>query len=153
MMQGIIYSLMRNYHRQNTEYKDYKNMATKLFDRHVARGWDRTIMKEWILNADKKIQRDNHPDPTQSDSTPDQPLSNKERLFLHFEYHKNDIPKKRIRAIYDNTCQEAFSEILGIEQLTIAYSRSKNVQDTITKARLHQAPGLEASTYFSGEAA
>ena len=38
MMKGIIYSLMRNYRRQNTTYIDYKEMATKLFYRHINRG-------------------------------------------------------------------------------------------------------------------
>ena len=45
MMEGIIFSLMRNYHCQNPKYADYKSMATKLFVRHVNRGWDRTTMK------------------------------------------------------------------------------------------------------------
>ena len=38
MMKGIIFSLMRNYHRQHSKYADYKNMATKLFVRHINRG-------------------------------------------------------------------------------------------------------------------
>ena len=71
-------------------------------------------------------------------------------LFLHFEYHKNDIPKSRVRAIYDKHCKELLSTRLGIKQLTIAYSRPENIKDTITKAKLHQAPGHEASKYYSG---
>ena len=40
MMRGIIYSLMKTYRRQNTYKSDYVEMAKRLFDRHVVRGWD-----------------------------------------------------------------------------------------------------------------
>ena len=56
MTKGIIYSLLRNYHRQNSRFTDYKNMARLLFERHVARGWDRATIKSWIISADEKIQ-------------------------------------------------------------------------------------------------
>ena len=155
MMKGIIYSLMRNYKKQNSNYNDYKAMATKLFYRHINRGWDRSTMKQWILSADEKIQLEtlqkNQPTTTITAPPTEEPLTNKERIFLHFEYHKNDIPKSRVRAIYENKCQTLLSDRLGIQQLTIAYSRPKNIKDTITKAKLHQAPGFEASKYYSGE--
>ena len=153
MMEGIIYSLMRNYKRQNTTYINYKEMATKLFYRHINRGWDRSTMKQWILSADEKIQLETlqKNQPTTTAQPTEEPLTNKERIFLHFEYHKNDIPKSRVRAIYENKCQTLLSDRLGIQQLTIAYSRPKNIKDTITKAKLHQAPGFEASKYYLGE--
>ena len=55
MMEGIVYSLMRTYRRHNTKTSDYYDMATKLFHRHVARGWDKAVMKEYILKADHKL--------------------------------------------------------------------------------------------------
>ena len=158
MMKGILYSLMRNYHRQNSKYNDYKDMATKLYNRHVNRGWDRATIKQWILSADDKIQQESQQkkllqsqsiEPTYIPT--EEPTTNKERVFLHFEYHKNDIPKNKVRAIYESTCNEILSSKLGIKQLTIAYSRPKNIKDTITKAKLHQAKGREASKYYSGE--
>ena len=153
MIKGIIYSLMRNYKRQNTHYSDYKNMATKLFNRHVARGWNRAFMKDLILQADARLEAQqlqaNLPTPTPI--LHKEPLSNKERLFLHFEYHRCDIPKAQVRAIYNSTCNDLFERHLGIKQLTICYSRSTNIREAITKAKLHQAPGKEASKYYSGE--
>ena len=53
MMKGIIFSLVKTYHLKNSHSDDYHNMCTKLFQRHVARGWDPTTMKSWILEADK----------------------------------------------------------------------------------------------------
>jgi len=146
MMKGIIYGLMRNYKFQNTHESDYHNMAIKLLDRHVARGWSPAIIKEYILSADSRLQSS-----TPSKSSETKSLSNKERLFLHLEYHPNDIPRAAIRDIYDRHCRKTFEEKLGIQQFTIAYSRAPNIRDTLTKAKLHQARNKPASLYYSGE--
>jgi hypothetical protein len=139
MMRGIIHSLLSKYHEQNSDQDDYVAMATKLFRRHVARGWDKRTMKQWILDADAKISST---PPSLPPSPEQQPiLTNKERLFVHLEYHRNDILKAKVRSLYETHCRENFETILGIKQLTVAYSRSKNIRDMVTKAKLHQAPG------------
>ena len=149
MMEGIIYGLMRNYRRQNTTTQDYNIMVIKLFRRHVARGWSKATMKEYILKAANRL---NLPQTTTIQSTAAQTLpTNKERLFIHMEYHPNDISKKSVRAIYEQHCKSTFESSLGIKQTTIAYSRAPNLKDTLTKAKLHQAPGKEASKYYLGE--
>ena len=147
-MEGIVYSLMRTYRRHNTKTCDYHDMATKLFHRHVARGWDKAIMREYILRADHKLS---HPPTSPTAAQTTTALSNKERLFLHLEYHSSDIPKRRIRALYDAYCGPVFNSRLGIKQFTITYSRPKNLKDTLTQAKLHQAPGKPASHYYQGE--
>ena len=52
--------------------------------------------------------------------------------------------------IYDATYKVNF-ESLGITQMTTAYSCPKNIKYLVTKAKLHHAPGKEASTYYLGE--
>ena len=141
MMRGIIYSLMKTYRRQNTHKSDYVKMAKRLFDRHVVRGWDQATMRELILDADRKLSR---PKPPTLEA-----LTYKERLFIHLEYHPCDISRKQIRTIYEATCGALFRDILGVKQTTIAYSRPTNVRNLVTKAKLHQAPGLPASKYLS----
>ena len=42
MMDGIIFSLLKNHKNQNTSEKDYLVMALKLFTCHVQQGWSRT---------------------------------------------------------------------------------------------------------------
>ena len=147
MMKGIIYSLMKNYKRQNTSKKDYHNMAVKLFKRHVARGWDRATMRGYIIDADRRLER---PKPTTTQVTP-LDLDAKERLFLHLEFHPHDIPRKLVRSIYDYTCKDTFEKYLGIQQFTVAYSRPRNIRDLLTRAKLHQAPGKPISKYYTGE--
>ena len=142
MMKGIIYGLLRNYKLQNTRESDYLDMAELLFRRHVARGWSKAIMKEYILSADMKLRN-----PTPKPATP----TNDARLFLHTEYHPNDLPKHELRTLYNVHCKDVFESTLGIDQVTVAYSRPKNIKDMVTKAKLHQAEGREASKFYSGE--
>ncbi|KAL7527930.1 hypothetical protein ACHAWF_002366 [Thalassiosira exigua] len=63
MTKGIIFSLMKNYKRQNTRQCDYVKTAIKLFRRHVARGWEPLTKKRFILEANRKL-RTTKPQPT-----------------------------------------------------------------------------------------
>ena len=65
---------------------------------------------------------------------------------MHIEYGRNDLPRNVVRAIFDLTCKE-MCEKIGMCDFTIAYSRPKNIKDLVTKAKLHMAPGKEASKY------
>ena len=162
MMRGVISGLLKTYRRQNTYRSDYNKIAIETFKRHVARGWNRATMKEYILTADAKLTEGLTTKPPTSlptslpslpspNPTAEPELTNHERIFLHWEYHPNDIPRKNVRTIYNNTCKELFEDALGIKQTTIAYSRPKNLKDVLTKAKLYQAPGREASKFYSGE--
>ena len=124
-------------------------MASLLFKRHVARGWDPSLIKSWILAADEKIQAEASTPRLPSPSlAPASDLD--EKLFIHFEYHRNDLPRSRVRALYDYHCKNLFQKTLGVQQLIVAYSRPLNLQELLTKAKLHQAPGQEASTFMGG---
>ena len=153
MMKGIIFSLVKTYFHQNSHTHDYLLMCKKLFQRHVNRGWDRSTLKNWILDADRRLRfPPSQPRPAAPPLPPTPPsTSSHDRLFLHFEYHKHDIPKLLIRRLYDLYCQPTFSSVLGIRQLTIAYSRPKNVKELVSKARLYQRQNHEASKYYEGE--
>ena len=158
MIKGIIYSLMKNYYRQNTLESDYYNMAVKLFERHAARGWDRTLIKSLILDADRRI-KSTPPSTTPPTPTPptlnipgqQQPREKVDTLYLHWQYHPNDISRKQLRSIYDRTCKKDIERVLDITKLVIAYSKPPNIKEALTKAKLHQATGREASKFYSGE--
>ncbi|KAL7544451.1 LOW QUALITY PROTEIN: hypothetical protein ACHAWF_007830 [Thalassiosira exigua] len=99
MMKGIILSLMKTYRCQNSHPDDYQKMAALLFERHVATGG---IGDDgYILLADRKL--------SQPPTAPLQflmPLSNKERRFIHVQYHPCNIPHIEIRTIYNDTYGE-----------------------------------------------
>lgn len=101
------------------------------------------------LDADRKLRLSVPSTPTPTPNPTND--NNKERLFIHMEFHPNDIPRKYIRAIYDNTCKDVFESVLDIHQFTTAYSRPRNMRDLLTKAKLHQAPGKPISKYYTGE--
>ncbi|KAL7523278.1 hypothetical protein ACHAWF_000452 [Thalassiosira exigua] len=91
--EGHHFSLMKNYKRQNSKQCDYEDMAIKLFHRHVARGRARSTMNQYIVDAHRKLSSHQaSPAPTSLPA----PLSNKERLFSHLQFHPNDIPRKVI---------------------------------------------------------
>ena len=92
------------------------------------------------------------PAPSEASSASPSEDANKEHLFLHMEYGQNDLPRKAVREIYDSTCREVFEE-MGIKKFVIAYSRSNNIKELMTRAKLHQPPGHEASKYYTGEMA
>ena len=145
MISGIIYSLLHTYMRQNTREADYQEMALKLFRRHAASGWSRVLLKDIHLQL-----KNPHLPLTETSSASSSEDASKELLFLHMEYGQKDLPRKAVREIYDSTCREVF-EGLGIKGFVTAYSRSNNIKDLVTRAKLHQAPGHEASKYNLGE--
>ncbi|KAK1747266.1 hypothetical protein QTG54_002610 [Skeletonema marinoi] len=66
MMKGIVYGLIRQYKLQNTLPSDYINQLKLLFQRFVARGWDKRLIKSYILEADSKLSN-----PTPSNNNAD----------------------------------------------------------------------------------
>ena len=144
-LKGMIYSLMRTYFKHITYQQDYINTVILMFHHLLARGWDRYTLKDTILAADVKLQQLDlqvNPQENQAITAPPPPG---ESLFFHLPYHPHDIPRRRLRQLYNYHCQEAFSTLLPINKFTIAYSRHKNLKEHLTQARLHQASNKEAS--------
>jgi len=150
MIKGIIYSLLKTYKNQNTYTEDYLDVAVKLFKRHAARGWNKTELKRIILESNSKLEKQSlQPNLSAMFANPPEDATSPDRLFIHMEYSKNDMPKKAVRSIVNATLSNTLTE-LGISQTTVAYSRPKNIRDLLSKAKLHQADGKEVSKYYSG---
>ena len=153
MMKGIIYSLLKTYKNQNTYLEDYLDVVIKLFNRHASRGWNKAVLKRMILEQNNKLERQTlllaHPATLPTNSALETTLERPNRLFIHMEYSRNDMPKKAVRSIVEATLSNTLED-LQISQTTVAYSRPKNVKDLLSKAKLHQAKGKEVSVYYSG---
>ena len=90
--------------------------------------------------------------PISPDSTTKKPtLPNKKKLILHWIYHPNDIPRTILRRLYNTHCARLFEEHLDIQQFIIAFHSAPTLRSALTKAKLIQEPGKEASKYFDGE--
>ena len=152
MIKGIIYGLLKTYKNQNTHTEDYLYVVIKLFNCHAARGWNRTVLKRMILEINSKLERKlllSHCSTLAVTRSPHTQniLSSPNRLFIHMENSKNDMPKKALRSIVEATLKDTIDE-LDVSQITVAYYRPENIKDHLSKAKLHQAKGNEVSTYY-----
>jgi len=150
MLRGVIYSLMKSYYHQKTLHSDYKATVIRLYQHLLARGWRKDTLKKYILDSNSKLQTvppAGHQDGNTLTGDSTNKPSTRDRLFYHLPYHPNDIPSRRIQQLYQQHCHEAFTTI-GINSLTVAYSRHKNLREQLTQARLHQAPGREAGKFY-----
>lgn len=146
-IKGTVFGLTRRYYAQNTFRRDYINFIKLLYHRLIRRGWDRSKMRQMILDACSTVERTNKTPaaPDILDRTLRAEDDGKNRLFLHFTYHPEDIPRKRIQELFEQHCGELLRHEINIARPTIAYSRPKNIGDLITKAKLHQASGVTSS--------
>ena len=129
MAKGIITSLLRIYYKQNTKIADYEAIAILLFHRWLQRGWSRVDMEEYILQANIKIRRERQQTPTTAPTTIE-PLTNKEQVFIHWEYHQCNIPKHVIRALYNIHLKDDMDKWLDIKQTAIATPGQKTNKTT-----------------------
>ncbi|KAL7525968.1 hypothetical protein ACHAWF_003915, partial [Thalassiosira exigua] len=150
MIKGTIFGLLRRYHEQNTLYSDYLHFAARLFRNLLARAWRAEDIRPIFIEAHRKIKHESlQPQPPPPAAAPP-PEEDEKRLFLHFQYHPHDVPRRTIRRLYDQHCGEELRNALSVQPPTIAYSRPKNIKDYVAQARLHEAPGRPAS-YYLGE--
>ena len=49
--------LLRTYYIQNTKTNYYLDIVTLLYQRHVARGWDRATIKRHILDVTNESEK------------------------------------------------------------------------------------------------
>ena len=68
-------------------------------------------------------------------------------LYLHFEYHPENVPRPLIRKLYYKHLGE-FEEELGLAPPKIAYSRPNNLGEIAAPAKLYEAPGRDAGTHL-----
>ena len=66
------------------------------------------------------------------------------------EYHPDDIPRKKIRDLYSQHCEEIFDNVLGIKRTIVAYSKPRNLRDLLQNAKLYEQKGSEVSTFLGG---
>ena len=153
MMKGIVLSMLTTYYFQNTYKEDYWEVAMTFYRNLKRRGWSRDRLEPMFVSAHDKLTR---PKLAIIESTEEE-VSNKEQVILHLEYHPNDVPRQKLREIWDECCMDLLAKPtnkggLGLKKTIIAYSRPRNIREMTQKAKLHQHPGKEVSTFFEGSA-
>ncbi len=150
MINGIIFSLLRTYYKQNSKHSDFVYYASLLFKRHIMQGWDPATLKNIFASALKKLTKPNQV-PNRNIIGPAPSLRPQQRVFYHMEFHPNDIPRHLVRKIYSDECKSIFKAEISIEQFTMAYSHPKTIGNIITKGKLFEVNGREARKFIMQE--
>ena len=141
LTKSLIYGLVGTYWIQNSRKEDFIHTTRLLYDRLVARGYKHEVIKPIFIEVATKLH-----DKSKSRPYTIAPKytseSNNDRLFFHYPFHPRDISRQAIRDAYEDICEtpdankESFKSCSGIngdklkiKQMTIAYSRAKNLRD------------------------
>jgi len=143
-LKSLIYGNLQRYWKQNTNTSDYTSMASKFRQHLLARGHTAKDIDHIFLAAAQHI-----------DTAPERPTVNKRtapKLFLHWEYHPKDLPRQRIRSLFNDTCAPVLKEARTskgnspqIGRLTIAYSKPKSIGNALCQTKLTEPPGHNVS--------
>ena len=141
---AMIFGALRRYKLQNTRREDYLHMIRLHFQRMRARGWRPELLMELFLWAADRLER---PAGTIAGVLDEEEVKRRDRLFIHMEYHPRGITRSQIRTAFDRICDNFRDTAAEVKQITIAFSRPKNLRDELVSARLHQPEGRETSTF------
>ena len=136
-------------------------MISLLYNRLLARGHISEDIYPIFMEATQKIE--DRYDPmvdSQKNTDKSDPSCSDEVLFFHIPYHTRDISRQKIRDIYEKTCEgepqgcnfkhmpnEDSGNCMKISQLTIAYSRPKNIRDYLCPSKLIETDNVFVSKY------
>jgi hypothetical protein len=137
VLKSLIYGNLRRYWLQNTCVEDYITVAKQFANRLTARGYDSQKINNLFLQAAKKLD-------DLTTTTKKQNSSNDDTIYLHWTWHPRDISKRKLRLIFNSTLKEKS----GFNNLIIAYSRAKNLRDSLTKTTLSEPEGKKASNFL-----
>ena len=115
-----------------------------LYDRVKDRGWNRETLEPIFIDAHNKIAS-----PVKRNKNS---ASNENTAILHFEYHRHDVTRKRVRKIWNETCTLLEKNVqaggLGIERIICYYSTPKNPKDLLQKAKLLSSEAMRPLLIF-----
>ena len=151
MTKSLIYGLLYTYQQQNTYHSDFLKNAAKLYHRLRARGHQASALNELFREAADKLEFQHHK-PTYTQKSRDITEKQDNRIFFHIPYHPRDISRIRLRQIYKETLETTTpttcnirtynntdtKQPMGIKNLTIAYSRGKNLFDILCSSTLKE---------------
>ena len=144
---AIIFGCMRRYRLQNSRRKDYLEQINLLYTHMKARGWPHHLLAEWIMKSADKLEHDLSLPQAETNKGKESDTTSNRRAFVHLQFHPYGLSRTQVRAAFDETCDNFRGTDAEIDQLTVAFSRPRNIRDELISARLHQVEGQEASTF------
>jgi hypothetical protein len=145
MIYGLIYGRLRSYRLQNTDTRDFNQMAILLARRLCARGYSlHTLLPYFqkaatrLLAADPRIILEPTAMPQTDSNDEDKPM------IFHLPHHPRGITRLQVREAYSATLGPLIPE----RRLLIAVSRPKNIRDRVCRTRLPDLPGTNPSDFI-----
>jgi hypothetical protein len=83
--------------------------------------------------------------PSYNAHRPHTPTPHTHTLFLHQEYHPKDILRRMIRRVY----RKKLEVVGGFDRFVVAYSRPRNLRDTLMRTELSDPEGHRASNILA----
>jgi hypothetical protein len=133
VLKSLIYGNLYRYWKQNTYIADFVDIAKQFASRLVNRGYKIDDIKHIFLSAAKKLDKIIEKRNTGNTST--------NTLYLHWRYHPRDIPKAKLRLLYNETLKDCS----GFNNLIICYSRPRNLRDSLMQTKLNEPDGMRIS--------
>lgn len=137
---GFITGELLRYWRQNTNKADYLQITSLFIQRLLQRGHSLEDILPLIQSATSYIDNLNNKPHTEANTS-----NNNNTLYIHWKHHPNDIKKKTLRALYNNTLQGKDS----FEHMRIAVSRPHNLRDLLCHTRLPTLSDNNVSTILT----
>ena len=161
LMKSLIYGLLLTYFLQNTRISDFYTIVSLLHKRLLARGYTTENINPIFMDATEKIESCFDPMVySKKDTERSDPSCSDKVLFFHIPFHSRDISRQKIRDIYEKTCEgepqgynfkhmpnNISGKTMKISQLTIAYSRPKNLRDYLCPSKLTETDNVYVSRY------
>jgi len=121
----IIYGLFNIYFAQNTNRKDYVHFVGLLYRHICLRGWDLDFISSLLIEASTHIEAKATVPPQLQQPTATTGTKINDEIYIHSQYHPDDITRRELRSIYDENFDTHFKSTLGIKRAIVAYSRPK----------------------------
>jgi len=152
VLKSIIFGNVLRFWGQNTHQKTYISTTKDFYQALLNRGYRPEVLTPIFTSAASKIDqqaRKPAPAPVDEHRPPQQQQQEEKPLFLHWEFHPRDIPRRDIRRVYKATLAPVIAQPpLGVRLLTIAYSNPVSLRRSLTKTQLEEPAGKRASNYI-----
>lgn len=144
VVKSTIFGNLQRFWNQNSRISDYQTV-TKAFAKHLElRGHHRDQIKKLFAEAAAMIDRKRTTTP-ELQRRPTSHADPSNTLFLHQEYHPRGISRRMIRRVY----RETLEAVSGFDRFVVAYSRPRNLRDTLMRTELSEPEGHRASNILA----
>jgi hypothetical protein len=137
----MIYGNLQRYWRQNTKHEDYISMVQAFGNHLTNRDNDITTIITHLKDAANHItKKESKRSITEREAANDTTATHedRQRLFLHAEFHPKGIPRRTIRQLYNRTLikTQLFDEFI------VAYHRPHNLRNLLSKTKMRNSPAV-----------